>query len=368
MSVFAKAYTGIGLMSGTSLDGIDLACCTFRETGGKWAFDVEIAETIPFDAKWLGRLSGITEQSGEIFAKTQVYFGHYLGQIVADFIQRHQLKPDFVASHGQTIYHQPHKNFTCQIGDGETMVTYLDCPLVTNFRNKDVAMKGQGAPLVPFGEQHLFPDHQLFLNLGGFANITANGRAWDIAGCNLVLNWLAAQHDSTLSYDPEGTIARSGTTNPFLLDRLNRLDYYQQAPPKSLGTEWLYHTVFPLLDNDQISVEDRANSYVKHLAHQIYQGLKDTGITRQPLLITGGGALNQYLMEILTNELAPLEIHPDHSISDEIVHFKEAIIFAFLGLNTLLGRPNTLSRVTGARTNVCAGSIHLPAKGGYSLL
>lgn len=355
-------------MSGTSLDGIDLAYCQFEARDGKWSFGVECAETVPLEEKWVARLMGLPEQSAEIFAKTNVYFGHYLGQVVRDFIQRNGLKPQFVASHGQTIFHQPQKNFTGQIGDGESMVSYLPCPLVTNFRNKDVAMGGQGAPLVPFGEKHLFPDYRLFLNLGGFANLTADGRAWDVAACNLVLNTLARMENPEWGFDHDGQMARTGKIIPSLLQSLNQIPYYAQSPPKSLGTEWLMAEVMPLLLESNASPADISHTYVHHLSDQIAAAIESTGISDAKLLVTGGGAHHTFLMERLADVLGPLGVAPDSSVSPQIVAFKEAIIFAFLGLMTLLGKPNTLASVTGASLDVCGGSIHLPPGGGWSLL
>ena len=357
-----RSYMGIGLMSGTSLDGIDLAACTFEEGPDGWRFHLDVAETVPYDEKWYARLRCLDEQDAVAYAKTHVYFGHHLGRVVADFIARHGLQPEFVASHGQTIFHQPGKNFTAQIGDGETMASYLPCPLVTNFRNKDVAMGGQGAPLVPFGERLLFPGHRLFLNLGGIANLSFGDLAFDVCPCNMALNWLALQADEPQPYDADGRIARAGKSNPELMAALEALDYYTQRPPKSLGMEWYSHHMLPLLSNAEISVPDRMATMVIHIARQVAAAAKQVGAQGQPILITGGGAHNTTLMAVLDIILGRVEIHPV-AISKEVIDYKEALIFAFLGLQTLLGRPNALASVTGAKMDVCGGSIHLPAGG-----
>jgi anhydro-N-acetylmuramic acid kinase len=357
-----KRYNGIGLMSGTSLDGIDLAYCEFWEADGRWRFELLTAETLPYDEQWYARLRCLDEQDARTYARTHVYYGHLLGRSLRDFIARNELKPAFVASHGQTIFHMPEKTFTAQIGDGETIAAYLGCPLVTNFRNKDVAMGGQGAPLVPFGERHLFPDRKLFLNLGGIANLSHGDRAFDVVPCNMALNWLAAQLAPGQAYDADGAAARSGQMDYALYDALENLGYYAQTGPKSLGTEWFAAHVLPLLAQGEAPLEDRLKTFVMHVVSRITVALRDLGARGMPLVVTGGGAHNGYLMEELQRSLAGLGITLD-KLSRQVIDFKEAVVFAFLGLETLLGQPNILSSVTGAKVDVCGGSIHLPPGG-----
>jgi anhydro-N-acetylmuramic acid kinase len=356
------------MMSGTSLDGVDLVYCRFSEAESVYSFELLEAGQVPFEPVWKDRLELLPRQSAEVYAKTHVYFGHVLGRIAADFISRHKLKPDFVAAHGQTIFHQPDKNFTAQIGDGETMVSYLPCPLVCNFRNKDVALGGQGAPLVPFGEKHLFAAHRFFLNLGGFSNLTAGDLAFDVSPCNIVLNLLARQHDPALAYDPDGAIARSGKVHSGLLAELDALPYYQQPPPKSLGWEWVEQQFLPVLSAAQLPVPDLLRSCTEHIARQIQNAVHRFQPDHEKILISGGGWHNRFLMEQISASLEGSGAFPDPDTDKWIVDFKEAIIFAFLGLQTLTGRVNTLTSVTGARQSVAGGSIHLPPSGGMSLL
>lgn len=367
-----RIYRGIGMMTGTSMDGADLAHCAFWEKDGQWEYELLASETVPLEESWLARLSYLEASDARTYARTHVYLGHYFGRMIAQFIEDKQLLPEFVATHGQTIFHQPEKNYTSQIGDGETIASYLTCPLVTNFRNKDVAVGGQGAPLVPFGEALLFPKHRLFMNLGGFANLTAlrPGKgpiAFDIAACNLALNWLAAHLDPPLAYDSGGRIARSGKLDGELLEALNTLSFYRTPPPKSLGTEWLNAAVLPLIRNEDIPLEDRMHTYVVHLTYQLRRAVEKCGGKDEPILVTGGGVYNKFLMEKLKERLAPLKVDVT-PVSVEISDNKEAILFAFLGLNTLLGRPNILSSVTGAPYDVMGGSIHLPARGWIPLI
>ena len=349
-------------MSGTSLDGIDLAYCEFSENEGQWRFDLLAAETIPYDEQWYARLLHLDTQDGITFAKTNIYLGHQFGRVLRDFIGRNELKPDFVGSHGHTIFHQPEKNFTVQIGDGETIAAYLPCPLVCNFRNKDVAMGGQGAPLVPFGEKHLFADEKLFLNLGGISNLSFEGKAFDVSPCNMALNWLAANLEPSLSFDPNGENARSGKMNYDLYEALEALPYYSKTGPKSLGVEWFNAEVLPLIANPEIPVEDRLRTFVLHIVSRLTSAFRELGANNQQLVVSGGGAHNTFLVEELQKSIAPLGIS-FKQIDRGVIDFKEAIIFAFLGLQTMLGRPNILASVTGAKLDLCGGSIHLPNTG-----
>lgn len=366
----AKTYTGIGLMSGTSLDGVDLAYCEFQEKGGGYTFALKCAETVPFPPIWQSRLSNLPEQAAEIYAKTHVYFGHFLGRTIAKFIKRNKLKPNFVASHGQTIFHQPHKNFTAQVGDGETMVSYLPCPLVTNFRNKDVAIGGQGAPLVPLGEHYLFPHHRLFLNLGGFSNLTWKQQAFDVSPCNIVLNHLVREKFPELEqeYDIDGQLAEQGQCNEALLAMLNAADYFQQSGPKSLGWEWVSRNVIPLLYATELDRHDLLRTYTEHAAMQIRIAIESLSIQDETLLITGGGRHNRFLMSRIRTQLESLGINLDQTFDASITDFKEAIVFAFLGLRVLTGKTTTFHSVTGAWGDSVGGAIHLPPQGGYALL
>ena len=356
------------MMTGTSLDGIDLVYARFDSRDGEqWEFELLEAEEVPLDEKWYARLRCLDTADARTYARTHVYWGHHLGQVLRDFIQRHGLKPQFAAAHGQTIFHEPHRNYTAQIGDGESMVTYLDVPLVTNFRNQDVALGGQGAPLVPFGERHLFPQRDLFLNLGGFANLSIHPEsgkplAFDVAAANLAFNWLARTLDPPLPYDPDGQIAAQGTLQPDWLAELDALDFYAEAPPKSLGTEWFEAAVLPLLVREDISVADKLHTYGVHLAGQVARALRAHRGQGGAMVVTGGGARNKFLRKELIKALKPSGIVLAE-VDNAVIDFKEALIFAFLGLHTLLGRPNVLGSVTGAAYDNLGGSIHLPPRG-----
>ena len=359
-------------MSGTSMDGIDLAFCRFtehrrpEETGKgattPWAYEILRAETFPLPHDWKQRLQELNNCSAAVFARTDVEFGHFLGRSICKFIQDQDIRPQFIASHGQTIFHQPENSFTTQIGDGESIASYLEVPLVTQFRNKDVALGGQGAPLVPFGEKLLFPPDYLFLNLGGIANLTCGNLAFDVCACNMALDWLAGQLSLKRGFDPEGRYAASGQIIPALLQNLESLSWYHVPPPKSLGKEWFESAMMPLFDKESRPVKDQLATCVEHIATRIVKTLADE-IPKPgslPLLVSGGGAHNAHLIHTLQHKIntARLSIHltSDPMLTD----FKEAMIFAFLGLQALLGKTNTLTSVTGASQSCIGGSIHLP--------
>lgn len=359
-----KTYRGIGLMSGTSMDGLDMAYCRFEIEGEQVQFQLEAARSVPFDERWYRRLSLLIDQSAEIYAKTDVYFGHFLGKAVQQFIQEEQLQPDFVASHGQTIFHQPDKNFTAQIGDGETLVSYLDCPLVTNFRNKDVALQGQGAPLIPLVEHYLFPEYALFLNLGGFSNLSFRGTAFDISSANGILNYLyqAAFPEAETPFDPAGQTAASGRVHPELLEALNALPFYQLPPPKSLGWEWVMNALLPLVAEYAPPIEDALHTLVIHQCQQIARAMAGLSAGPQQVLVTGGGQHNRFMMDQLTLALQPHQIRIAQ-VDSKLIDFKEAIGFAFLGLRCLLGLPTVQAGATGASLPAVTGSIHVPPQG-----
>lgn len=358
-------WLGIGVMSGTSLDGVDIAACSFAEEGDHWQGEILTAETVELPAKWKRQLRDLPQGSAVQYAALHTDLGHFLGREIAGFIRRHGLNAHYVASHGQTIFHQPAAGFTAQIGDGETLAAHLDIPLVTNFRSKDVAMEGEGAPLVPFGEAQLFNGYEYYLNLGGFANISHGGIAYDLCPCNLPMNLLAASAKLPESIDRDGEVARNGKTDPVLLAWLNSIPWYQQAGPKSLGIEWLEEQFIPLLNQNNSPAADQLNTLCEHIASQVSAAVRKFG-AQGSMLVTGGGARNLYLMETLRKHLKPEGVDVPQA-ADLLIDFKEAYIFAFLGLMTLLGRSNTLKSVTGASRDVCGGSIHLPPGGGYRL-
>jgi anhydro-N-acetylmuramic acid kinase len=355
----ADSYTVIGTMSGTSLDGVDLACCRFKLVSGKWNFELLAAETKPYSAAWKKKLSGLISSSALDYALADVDLGHYFAKLTNAFIRKHNLAADLVASHGHTIFHQPSKKLTAQIGNGAALAAVTGLPVVCDFRGSDVAKKGQGAPLVPAGDKLLFGDYAFCLNLGGIANISYDDRkkrlAYDICPVNMAFNYLASKVKR--EYDKNGRMAASGKVNEELLGRMNRLSYYKKAFPKSLGAEWFESEFKPLLGENSISVPDKLATVAEHICIQLLAALLKAGKQqRNTMLVTGGGAFNSYLVERM-RKTQPVElVIPDHNL----ISFKEAIIFAFLGLLRWRNEENTWSSVTGALKNSSSGAVYSP--------
>ena len=351
------SYDVVGLMSGTSLDGLDMACVRFSKEEGRWQFRMLAAETVDYPAAWRQRLASLAQADGEELAAVHAAFGRYSGECVSAFVRRNRLEPLLVASHGHTVFHQPEKGFTLQIGDGGGLAAACGLPVVSDFRVQDVAMGGQGAPLVPIGDELLFPACDGCLNIGGISNISfREGErrvAFDIAPANQVFNALAARKG--LPYDRDGAMAAAGHADAALLARMNALDYYRLPYPKSLGREWVEAELFPLLSASALTVEDALATAVEHAAFQMAEVCRGHQLRR--VLLTGGGAKNRYLRE----RLSALASGTQFTLpGEEIVDYKEALIFAFLGLLRWLGLPNCLQSVTGASRDHCAGALWLP--------
>ena len=345
-------FKTIGMMSGTSLDGLDIAYCVFDKQDGLWTYKLCNAMTIEYPEDWRKRLQNSVNLSAAELAKLDVEYGHYLGNLCQRFIESNHLAVDLVASHGHTVFHQPQNGFTVQIGSGPAIRTHVKVPVIFDFRSQDVALGGQGAPLVPIGDLLLFRNYEACLNIGGFANISlqdANQQriAWDICPANYVLNPLAQQLG--FAYDNKGKLAQSGKVDPTMLKRLNDLNYYLLKGPKTLGSEWVNTDFFPRYSD--IETKDLLATLTQHIAIQIANSLPQSG----KVLITGGGAKNDFLMQLIQqNTAADLHI-PESALID----FKEALIFAFLGALRHQSEVNVLASVTGAQHNHSSGSMVL---------
>ncbi|XP_050416356.1 anhydro-N-acetylmuramic acid kinase [Patella vulgata] len=360
-------FHGIGVMSGTSLDGLDICFAEFTgdiETD-VWSYRIEKAKTVPYTDQWRERLKTSMKLSGEQLIQLHVDYGHYIGKTVKAFVDEYEIKVDFIASHGHTVFHQPDKGFTFQLGDGETAAAYLISPYVTNFRSKDLALGGHGAPLAPSGERYLFQQTDICINLGGIANIGVRGsQGYDVSPCNIVFNRLAKLHNSDLQYDKDGQIASMGVVKIDLLKQLDELDYYKMEPPKSLGMEWIIQHIFPLLDDTVYTIQDLMRTFLQHVVNKITEACVGNLYPKEDdhnctVLITGGGAFNKYFVEILTSKLHEHGIELQET-DEETINYKEALLFAFLGLRCLLGLENTCSDVTGSSRDSISGSIHQP--------
>ncbi len=346
------SYLVVGVMSGTSLDGLDLALCRFRRYGLKWRYKILKSCTLPYDLHWKQLLAGAGSLDARSLVMLHSHYGDFIGRSVRQFLGE-KGQALLVSSHGHTVFHQPEKGLTFQLGDGASLAAACGITTVTDFRRLDVALEGQGAPLVPVGDELLFGEYPVCLNLGGFANVSyreGNRRiAFDICPLNTILNHLAGKKG--YAFDPGGRFGRKGMVNEELVRQLNELDYYSRRAPKSLGREWLEKCFLPLVeDSASLRWEDLLRSMYEHIACQIAATLKQHG--QKKVLVTGGGALNDFLMELLRRQGFKLYI-PE----EQLVHFKEAVVFAFLGLLRHLGETNCLSSVTGARQDSCTGMV-----------
>jgi anhydro-N-acetylmuramic acid kinase len=342
-------------MSGTSLDGLDIAFCEFENDERTWSYQIIYGETIPYNDEWKTRLANLEKGTALDIVTADIEYGHFSGRLAKSFIEKNKIQPDFIASHGHTIFHKPEKKITWQIGKGSSIAAETGLPVVCDFRSMDVALGGQGAPLVPIGDQLLFGEYDYCLNLGGFANISCeqNGLriAYDICPANIVLNHLAGKIGK--HYDPSGQMARIGNLSPTLLSCLNQIPYYNHPPPKSLGKEWVLSHIFPILDSSSVLLNDQLNTFCEHIAIQVSKA-SGTNENRK-ILISGGGSFNEYLMERIKYHTPNPIILPD----ENTINFKEALIFAFLGVLRWREETNCFRSVTGAKKDNSGGSIYL---------
>ena len=348
-------------MSGTSLDGLDIAQCNFIKIDEVWTFSLGKTTTVEYGDEWREKLRHSVDLPALELLIMNVEYGKWLGGQVKEFIESDNLKVDFVSSHGHTVFHQPEKGLTYQVGWGQELANLCSLPVVADFRSLDVSLGGQGAPLVPIGDQLLFPEFDFCLNLGGIANasfqVEGQRVAYDIAPANMLLNHVAAQME--LAYDHAGEVARSGNLNKQLLEQLNELPYYKQPYPKSLGYEWFCDQVVPVMEASATSKPDKLCTSVHHITKQICQDLvRHSSDSKSKLMATGGGAKNNFLMEKLQEYLGDSiqVIIPDPSIVD----FKEAMVFAFMGVRRMRNEVNCLKSVTGASRDSSSGVIHFP--------
>lgn len=335
----------IGIMSGTSLDGLDI-CLVELRTSPKLEFKILAAETIPYNSVWKNKLQ-FQNYSARDLQQLDEDFARYIAERINDFIANHGLHKsdiDLIGSHGHTWFHEPEKGISYQIGNRPVLAKLTSIPVVCDFRVADLALGGQGAPLVPIGDRDLFPEYQACLNLGGFANISleqAGSRiAWDIAPCNLPMNHYC--RELGLEYDHDGTIAATYAVHEDLFKALNELDYYHQAAPKSLGREWLDLKVFPLIESFDIGPEIAIATLNRHCGWQIAQNLKAHWLRQ--VLVSGGGALNTTLIQAIES-CGDFEITVAEA---PLLEFKEALIFAYLAYLYETESVNVLSSVTGA--------------------
>jgi anhydro-N-acetylmuramic acid kinase len=359
-------YRAIGIMSGSSLDGLDIAFVEFHEASGAWQYEIKAAATQPYSAGWVQKLQNAHQLNALDYQLLHTEYGHYIGEQVNAFIARHQLhyQVQLIASHGHTTFHVPAKKMTAQLGDGAAIAAVTGINVVSDLRAMDVALGGQGAPIVPIGEKLLLGNYPFFLNLGGIANISYNHSggyvAFDVCPANRVLNTLVQKTGK--QYDEGGQLAATGTVREDLLQMLNELEYYQLPYPKSLANDFGTDVVCALLQNSNANTADLLRTAVEHIAVQISKSVAQLQSNHKPetanhkMLATGGGAHNTFLMQRLQALLQPLGVEvvaPDNNIID----FKEALIMALIGVLRWREENNVLQSVTGATRSSIGGAV-----------
>lgn len=345
-------YRSIGLMSGTSADGLDVCCATFTRKDGKWSYKIDAAKGYSYTPELKDTLMNrVQKMSAKEFISFHSQYGHFLGQKVNEFIKEFGITPDLIASHGSTVFHEPAKGIMFQIGDGAAIAAETGIPTVSDFRRLDIMLGGQGAPLVPIGDRELFCEYDYCLNIGGFSNISYDEGdkriAFDISPFNYVINHYT--RTIGLEMDRDGEIAAKGTINQELLQKLNALDYYTAKPPKSLAREWVEKNVFSLIDSYNLPIENTLRTYYEHCAIQLANVTKP----QSRILVTGGGAWNKFLL----NRMGSLSKCTLTVPEPEVVDYKEALIFAFLGVLYMTDTPSCLKSVTGAKKDNIGGML-----------
>jgi len=344
-------------MSGTSLDGVDIAIIELSKTDNNWKWKIKEAETIPYPRDWIDRLTYNPSLKAEQLLQLDAGLGIYFGKLITGFIQQKNIaksKIDFIASHGHTLYHAPGKGYTSQIGHGAHIQAQTGITVICDFRYQDIALGGQGAPLVPIGDELLFSDYDACINLGGFANISFSYKgtrtAYDICPVNFVLNKLAGKLGKP--FDENGQLASQGNIDEQLLKTLNQLPYYQKEGNKTLSAEWVEKFIEPLLYTAQQNTKSLLRTFTEHIALQLANSLSKHQL--QKVLITGGGAYNDFLLNRIKNISKSKITIP----KNELIEFKEALVFALLGVLRIRDEVNILASSTGSSKNHSSGIIY----------
>ena len=357
-------YRAIGVMSGTALGGLDIVFAELQEAAGSWKYTIGAADRYPYSSDWKEKIRKATSLSSVDYLSLHTAYGHYIGKEVRRFIAEHALdyQVQLVVSHGHASFHLPEQRLTAQLGAGSAIAAETGINVVSDLRAMDMALGGNGAPIVPMGEKLLFGEYQCFLNIGSIVNIACHTPeeviSFDICPANKVLNMLAAQAGET--YDPGGKMAATGEVKQPLLQILNELEYYSMPYPKYLSIDFATDVIFPLLKGH--NTNDAMRTYVEHVAVQTVNALVQlypeaaTGTLRPKLLVTGGGANNTFLVNRILGLAEAMQIEviiPDQNI----INFKEALVMALIGILRWREENNVLAAITGAERDSIGGAV-----------
>ncbi len=354
----------LGIMSGSSLDGLDIALCKFNGLDrNKLSFSVEKAVSVSFPTELYERLKSSTSLSTSDLFKLEVSFSKFCAKSVYEHMISSSLKIDYIAFHGHTIFHFPEDGFTTQIGNGSIIAAETGIPCITDFRAKDIALGGQGAPLAPIVEHYLYPGYDLYFNVGGIANLSLHKEdcilSFDSCPCNQVLNYLSTQIG--LPYDDKGSLARKGTISRALIMKWDQLDYFARPTPKSMDNSWVKEIFIEVMDKTEISREDKLATMTEFIAMRLTCDVRALIPESQRLIsgfITGGGTYNEYLVERIREHMKTIPLRlviPD----EDTINFKEAILMALMGYLRVNKIQNTIPSVTGASQPTIGGAIYL---------
>jgi anhydro-N-acetylmuramic acid kinase len=357
-------YRALGLMSGSSLDGLDLCYVYLQEASGKWNYEIVKADCYPYPIEWSDKLKHAIDLPAKDYALLDIEYGHYVGSLVNRFLNEYGLlfQVQLIGSHGHTTFHMPEHKMTAQLGDGSAIAAETGINVVSDLRAMDLALGGQGAPIVPIGEKLLLGDFDFFLNLGGIANISIHDKtsnavtvtAFDVCPANRVLNLLSNQVGK--EYDEGGAIARSGHVQEQLLARLEQLEYYAKPYPKSLANDFGTDVVYPIIRQAGCTIPDAMRTMVEHIVSEIRKSIRSTSLTQGQLLATGGGALNIFLVERLKEVLKDLNV--EVVIPEEnLIKYKESLIMALMGVLRWREENNVFCSVTGASRDSIGGAV-----------
>ncbi|MBN1598211.1 MAG: anhydro-N-acetylmuramic acid kinase [Bacteroidales bacterium] len=353
-NTMSDSTTVLGIMSGTSLDGVDIAICNFMYENYKWNYKVIFTKTYPYNYEWKKKLSDVFKAAATELTQLDREYGFFLGELAADAIKKSGTKPELIASHGHTVHHNPKEKYTVQIGHGACIAAVTGITTVSDFRSADVARGGEGAPLVPAGDKLLFSKYDACLNLGGIANISLDHKeqriAGDICPVNTVLNYYAEMAGK--DYDPDGSLGKTGKLSENIFNKLNNLDFYSVNFPKSIGREWVETNFLDILEKSNDSIQDKLNTIYHHIVFQTGLIIKKYRV--RSILLSGGGTYNLFLLQLLQENISCEWIIPDSIL----IEFKEAIIFGFLGLLRIRGQVNCYSSVTGAHHDCICGAVY----------
>jgi anhydro-N-acetylmuramic acid kinase len=351
-------------MSGSSLDGLDLVFTEFEEIGGEWSYQIHASACYGYDAEWTARLKNAVNLSAYEYLLLHTAYGKYVGELVNRFIKEFSLqhRVQIIASHGHTSFHAPSLGMTGQLGDGATIAAVTGINVVSDLRAMDVALGGQGAPIVPIGEKLLWAEYAYLLNIGGIANLSANRNegpiAFDICAANRVLNLLC--EDLGMEFDAGGATAASSFVNTELLTALNNLEFYQQKYPKSLANNFGTDLVYPMIINTTISTKDALRTYTEHIAMQVGYAINllhaEKPLSNSKLLITGGGAHNSFLIKRIATLISGYGVEAIVP-TKQLVDYKEAIVMALLGVLRWREENTVLNSVTGATRSSIGGAV-----------